>query len=591
MKLKTLLSLLFVTPVLLNAQLANSIQDPVIETPQYSVFISTTGSDALSGDSLNPVATFIGALNKLDSLTEGLVGDVYTEVVFFSGTYGFAASQPANRYTKDGRNINVSVRGLKGARLDGSSLTQGGGDAMISLKGHNISVKNISIDYAPANGINFGYKYNGTYIYSHDVLVENVSVKQTGGHGVIGGMGKMNSNGTGFLNFSERFLFRNCEVTESVNHNDLNASSWGSAIKFLYVKHGRVENCLVYNNAGEGIDLDYCDYIALNHNTVYDNRANIYLDKAENCLLYNNLLYFDKRQSTGILLSTEAISVLVKDYFVRNVFIYNNVILNTASPIGYWQGTVGGFQTTTFANVHISHNTIIGKPYTTSGVYNFAYEKGPFGGAPSNITFSNLSFKNNIVSVHPDSLVRPMIMSPIDPQPALSYGYNVWSQNPVRAYNVSTDTISSGLPYTCLPSALNTLVPQVGTNDAFMFSVPGIAYINTDMHDSLRVSPETNAGAFERETTIVSSILQTTKSKLGLAIYPNPVTNVIQLKNVGEEGHYQIVDMQGKVHQNGIFQGGKVYVYSLKNGLYLLRVKPRAGASLTAKFNKTSSNL
>ena len=595
MKTMQYLGLLFCSlfPLLLIAQLTNPIHDPVIETPQFSVYIATTGADTLSGDSLNPLASFIGALNKIDTLTEGLSGDVFVEVVFLPGTYYFAASQPANRYAKNGRTINVSVRGLKGAVLDGTSLTQGGGDAMISLKGHNIFVKNIAINYAPANGINFGWKYNGNYIYSHDVLVENVSVKQTGGHGIIGGFGKMNSNGSGFLNFSERFLFRNCEVTESVNHNDMSAPQWGSAIKFHYVKHGRAENCFVYNNAGEGIDVDYGESIALNGNTIYDNRANIYLDKAENCLLYNNLIYHDKRQSTGILLSTEAVSVLIKDYFVRNVFIYNNVILNSESPIAYWQGTIGGFQTTTLANVHISHNTLIGKPYTTAGVINFSYEKGPFGGVPSNITFSNLSLRNNIISVHPDSLIRPMVLGPIDPQPALVYEYNVWSQNPIRAYNAAKDSISNTLPYSCSPGALSSLVPQVGVNDAFVYTVPAISYIASDANDSTRTTPWTNAGAFEKQGALVSFVgLQPLFSKV-LSVFPNPASVLVNLRIPNKQKllSYVIISTSGKKLKEGTYTKDGITLDDLPNGCYVIVVQTDGGLVHYSKFNKTSSNL
>ena len=144
----------------LAAQILPDVQQPLIKTPQFEIYIATFGADSHSGDSLEPLATFTAALNKIESRTIGQTGDVYAAVVFYPDAYPFASSQPANKFEVNGRRLNVSVRGMNGAVLVGSGLNQGGGDAMIALKGHNIFVKNISIDYAPANGINFGYRYN-----------------------------------------------------------------------------------------------------------------------------------------------------------------------------------------------------------------------------------------------------------------------------------------------------------------------------------------------------------------------------------------------------------------------------------------------
>lgn len=574
----------------LAAQILPDVQQPLIKTPQFEIYIATFGADSHSGDSLEPLATFTAALNKIESRTIGQTGDVYAAVVFYPGTYPFAASQPANKFEVNGRRLNVSVRGMNGAVLVGSGLNQGGGDAMIALKGHNIFVKNISIDYAPANGINFGYRYNGTLIYSHDVLVENVRVKNTAGHGIIGGMGKMNENGSGFLDFSERFLFRNCEVTESVNHNNLEASQWGSAIKFHYVKNGIVENCRVYNNAGEGIDLDYCENIMLKDNTLFDNRANIYLDKAENCILQSNLLYYKQRQSVSLLLSTEAVSALIKDYFLRNIYIYNNTILNSQTAIGYWQGTIGGLQTTSLENLHIAHNSIIGKPLTTGGMINFSYEKGHFGGPPSNINFSNITLENNIISAHPDSLTRPIVFGPIDPQPALSYGYNLWSENPIRAYNSSTDLINANLPNYVSADSINKLIPLVGQTDALIFKVPAKDYLVDDMLDSLRTKPKTNVGAFELQQGTATKMTEHANED-DFKIYPNPVKDFIRLQasqNIGGAS-YQIVNSTGKLVMDGVISEKEIDIRLLPPGSYVLTFFKDKKARQSARFLKVES--
>ena len=155
---------------------------------------------------------------------------------------------------------------------------------------------------------------SGTVINPHDILIDNVDVAQTGGHGIIVGIGPLNpANPFVFNPRSERFLIRNCSVHHAVNFNQPQPQ-WGSSVKLHNVRHGKVLNCVVHDNSGEGVDVDYGQYIEISGNTIYDNYANIYLDKAENIIIRN---LKTKRGHGGIVIGST-----IKGG-VRNVSAYN----------------------------------------------------------------------------------------------------------------------------------------------------------------------------------------------------------------------------------------------------------------------------
>lgn len=563
------------------AQFTDTIQLPVIEHPQYSVFISETGSDTNAGDSLNPVATFAAALNKLDSTTAGQTGDVFAEVVLYSGTYQFALTQGVSKFQIGAKNLNVSVRGKEEVILDGNGLTLSGGQGMVSLLGSHISVKNLKIVYSPSNGVRFGYDYMGTVINPHDILIENVEVAQTASHGILMGIGGLNSaNPLTLTPHAERFLVRNCSVHHAVNFN-LPQSQWGSAIKFHNVRHGTVKNCISHDNSGEGINVDFGQYIEIRDNIVFDNYANVYLDKAENVIIRNNLIYTTHRRETGILLGIEPFSALMTDHFMRDIFICNNIILNTPTGISIWQGTYSGIQNGFFTDIKILHNTIIGKTVGNGGAIGFSYVTY-FGQPAPNVIFSNLEIKNNIISAHPDSLNNGRILNgPLNPQPALVSAFNLWNVYPIIAYD-STDHIDSLLPTLINPLEIESLVPHVDSNSGFVFSVPRENFADDDYEHTLRFPDSTNAGAFELDTTNFSDttiIIGINDDVQLLQVHPNPFSSVTQIHFADlnpEKTSVELFDVEGRRISAKTFQGENSIFISRDNleaGIYFFQVK------------------
>lgn len=579
MKISVPLSFL-VAPFFCFSQFTDTIQLPVIEQPQYNVFISEIGSDSNAGDSLHPVATFVSALNKLDSITTGQTGDVYAEIVLYPGTYQFALTQDVSQFQIGAKNLNVSVRGKEEVILYGNGLTLSGGQGMVSLLGSHISVKNLKIVFSPSNGVRFGYDYMGTVINPHDILIENAEVAQTGGHGIIVGIGALNTaNPLTLTPYAERFLIRNCYVHHAVNFN-LPQAQWGSAIKFHNVRHGKAVNCIVHDNSGEGIDVDFGQYIEIRDNKVFDNYANIYLDKAENVIIRNNLIYTTHRREPGILLGIEPFSALLTNHFMRDIFIANNIILNTPSGINIWQGTYSAIQNGYFTGIKILHNTIIGKTTGNGGAIGFSYYT-ILGQPAPNVIFSNLEIINNIISAHPDSLNNGRILNgPLNPQPALVSAFNLWNVYPIIAYD-STDRIDSLLPTYINPLEIETLVPHADSNSVFVFSVPRENFVEDDYSHTLRFPDSTNAGAFELDTTTFSDttiIIGINNYDESLRVYPNPFSSTAQIRIVDlqtEKTSVEFFDVSGRKIPVKTFQrDNAIFILreNVETGIYFFRI-------------------
>jgi hypothetical protein len=569
---KIALLIIAMLPVIATAQLADTVQLPVIFPPQYTIYIAENGNDLNAGDSLNPVATFTEALNKLNTLTSAQSGEVYTEAVLFEGNYNFALAQPINRYQVGNKNLNVSVRGKGEVILDGNGVSMSGGGGMVHLLGSHISVKNLNITYSPANGVRFGFDYNGTVINPHDIWIDSVEVAQTGGHGIIVGIGELNTaNPFTLTPRAERFLISNCHVHDAVNFNTPQ-SQWGSSIKFHNVKHGTAINCLVHDNSGEGIDADYCDYIEIANNELYDNYANVYLDKAENCIVRNNLIYNINKNNNGMLMGIEPSTGLITDFFIKNIYIYNNIMLNTTG-ISVWQGTYSAIQNGHFSNINIQHNTIIGKQIANGAAISFSYYTS-LGQPGANVLFSNLKIARNIISAHRDSLNNGrLISSSLNPQPALTTEYNLYNMHPTIGYNSTSDRIDSLLPVSIAHTQLEKLVPHRDSNALFVMNAPNDFPFENDFFTSNRFIDSTNVGAIELDTTtytdstIVSAM---TLSKSEIKIYPNQVSSFINIQ-MEKEAEITITDISGKMLHKELLNTGNniINTEALPCGLYL----------------------
>lgn len=569
-----LIIILFASSIPLSSQMTHEVQLPVIIEPEYSIYIHTDGKPDNSGDSLTPLDNFQSAILAIDKISSHKSGDIYAEVVFFPGTYTFPISQYPNQYEIGERKLNISVRGInKNVTFDGNNIELNAGEAMVRLMGSNISVKNLNINYSNGTGVRFGFNWSGNIINPHDILIENVEVTQTKGHGIIVGVSPLNSaNPLDTIPKAERFLIKNCRVFNSVNFNKPE-EQWGSAIKFHNIRHGTAINCISENNSGEGINSDFCEFIDISNNVVSDNYANIYLDKVEKAFIRNNLIYNKVKDKTAILLGMEPFAGFISNYYIKDISIYNNIILNTSRAILYWQGTYSAIQTGHFYNIYLHNNTIIGKQATQGVPISFSYST--FLGQPSpNIKFLNNKIFANIISIHKDSLNgNRLFSSSVKPQPQLELFNNLWNQNPIEGFNEQSDEIRDFLPTNIEPDSLHKIIPSK-ENLSFQKYIDNNFNLEFDYFNNKRSLQYTQVGAIEFDSDIsYISNLQSIKSKL--RYYPTPVTDRLIIDSNEPIEEIFLFDIIGKNYpieyknnQNQI----RLNTVNIPKGYYIIKV-------------------
>jgi hypothetical protein len=450
-----------------------------------------------------------------------------------------------------------------------------GSTAMIHLMGSKIYVKNIMVDYSIGAGVRFGSNGATQTILSNDVLIEDVTVKMSGSHGIIVGVGPVSTiNPLQLLPKQERFHIKNCKVYESVNFNTPQ-DQWGSGIKTIHTRHTTIEGCEVYQCEGEGIDADFAEWIDIRNNIVYDTKAGIYLDKAQNVMVRNNLVYFSEKRSAGFLMGLEAFSFLVTQFFMRNIFVYNNIFLNTPFAVSLWQGTYGALDNGTFNNIRVMHNTMIGKQSAAQGLVTFSYST-VLNQPASNTSLSGIEISRNILSADPDSLANGngYVTAPSGGPHGTTASYNLWQKTPSRLFNSGTDGISAQLPFSESANNLSALRPS-SANPAFIFEVPSVAYITQDFNGQARGSITTNAGAFEW-TDISSSGFS--RSEPMVTAYPNPSSGIFMLRwtedDYCEKVTMRIFDASGQnIRTERMTQLQSIRLDDVPSGMYFILLK------------------
>ena len=555
------------------------IDDPVLISPSYRTYISVSGNDANSGDSLSPLATFSAALDKLNSLSGSQTGDVYGEVVFYSGTYAQQINQPYNKYLIGTKRMNVSVRGKGAVMLDGTAITVNPGSGMISLLGSNIHVKNLSVNYSTENGVRFGYNYSGIVVNSHDIWIDSVDVGQTAEHGILLGIGALNANGSSALiPRAKRFKITHCHVHDAVNYNTPQ-SQWGSAIKFWNTSHNQALNNHVHDNSGEGIDFDFCDTALVRGNLLHDNYANVYLDKVQYAVVEKNHIYNEVKVVSGILMGLEAFTAYVTDHYMKDIYVQNNLIHNTTG-INIWQGIYSAIQNGFFTNIQIRHNTIIGKQFANGSQISLSYETFLNQPVP-NVSFSNLRYERNIISAHADSLNNGKLLSaPLNPQPQLVTEYNLFNMNPGFGFNAASDQIVPTLQVFVDPTSdvVFELTPNVTYNPEFVMNSPNSVGLTDDFSEFARGSVNTNVGALElNEGLYVNEI-----DGNDMTVYPNPFNEKLTVKPPGHSDGpiiYNWYSLLGEKLDSGVLtEDAEIDGAELPKGILYLELMNSNGA-------------
>lgn len=196
--------------------------------------------------------------------------------------------------------------------LDGDKqLPSGSGLISINSKNH-IKIIGLTI----CNSKYYGIQAKGG---CDDITIQKCKVMYSNHGGII-------------FESSSNIIIDGCEVH---HNNDLGLSAWHEAITMTGVSGFEIKNCTVYENKEEGIDAKYGSTNgSIHHNEAYSNNGpNIYVDAANNIEIYNNKLYNTMGQKPGIMLAVEE---QASKNITYNCNVYNNVIYDNNSGIGFW---------------------------------------------------------------------------------------------------------------------------------------------------------------------------------------------------------------------------------------------------------------
>lgn len=96
-------------------------------------------------------------------------------------------------------------------------------------------------------------------------------------------------------------------------------------------------------------------------------------------------------------------------------------------------------------------------------------------------------------------------------------------------------------------------------------------------------------GEVEDYNVMVSAALSTNEavtSNNGIQIYPNPVSDILNVTKVSDKANYKIYSVAGQLVSRGIINDGKINVTSLVKGAYVISIEDKGKESFNSKFIK-----
>jgi parallel beta-helix repeat protein len=219
--------------------------------------------------------------------------------------------------------------------IDGNNPRLG---PLLRIEGSDITIRGLTIMHSSRFGI---YAIN-----SDNVLVENCEVAYSEDGGIV-------------FNQSQNIIIDNCRVHHN-NYKGLAAAHEGITIRGT--RFFEVRNCEVFDNKEEGIDAKY----GSSHGKIYNNRVyrnngpNIYIDKAQNIEVFNNIVH-DAVNKAGISVNIESTyHPEGTSWSLHGIRIYNNLIYNNSGGIGFWlEPGRGAEENAHWDSIYIYRNTLV----------------------------------------------------------------------------------------------------------------------------------------------------------------------------------------------------------------------------------------
>jgi PKD repeat protein len=361
-------------------------------------YVSKTGSDSNPGTLSAPWLT-------INHISGHIVpGDT---VQVRAGTY----QEQINITTSGTASNRITITNYPGESpvIDGAyKIPSAWTSFLVSVSGNYVTFSGFSITRSKGAGlISMG---------NYDILLNDV-VNGAYEVGICGG-------GT---SFGDHNTVDGCTATQSgIGYGINGQDSWGAGI-VIQGHYDTIQNCLSYENRGEGLN-GYQSYYAIIQDSVsYDNQSCLlYLDSASNLTARRNLVYLTKPQygGDGILIGAEVRQP--SDYL-----ICNNLVMGCRTNFEVDSNV------SSLKNMTVVYNTFV----NSSGDANVGYNMGVLY-RPDVSIYSGSVFTNNIVVEEVSGRVPISIASS---HPGLVCSYNLWNKTPVTGAKGGGDITANPL--------------------------------------------------------------------------------------------------------------------------------------------------
>jgi parallel beta-helix repeat protein len=194
----------------------------------------------------------------------------------------------------------------------------------------------------------------------------------------------------------------------------------------MHTDYSIVEDNIVYDNWGLGIDLDKCAYATVRKNLIYYTADTTWWrtsDAAGNPV----------RPANGILISNEFTSASGDTYPLgHDRKIINNIIVGTGVGITFWptDGSGGEYDYSRLINDLIAHNTLVEAQNSGTGI---RIMKPPLAG----LAHTDSRIANNIV------LQSNGTLAGVDTAAGLTFDHNLWSRTPPTNVSGTGDVVGN----------------------------------------------------------------------------------------------------------------------------------------------------
>ena len=384
-----------------------------------AIFVDPSeGSDSFgTGSQTNPYKT----LNKAGEVLNN------RDTIYIKGSFHDSVKQEFRRqdnqltwvYIRPFNNQNVTLSGQGASFLSYEAIlgiqsskyvdikgiivkdnNQGPGIRVVSDAAPNWISQFVRIKNCRANNI----WRHGILVQASDVTIDSCeidSVVLRNRFQALGNGGWESALGT-FLNPIHSSFFQNRNI---IFRNNFIHNVWGEGIALVRTRNFVVENNTIQNCFSACIHSDNSRYGLIQNNWISSTSD------------YYNISYTGySGPANGIIWAAEGLGNYAYDSIVRNIDIFNNLIVRTSSAFGWFDDPDNPFNSDSYKNINIYFNTV----FDTKGYQTFYMDTSNVN--PNRILPDSCNFKNNIIC-------RPKYMNNYERYFTLSNDFNLaWSR-------------------------------------------------------------------------------------------------------------------------------------------------------------------